>query len=97
MPQILSFFVLAVIRAYSLQGEVLHLLLPGVAAFVGIGGRFVLHTLLNPLLKEGKSNYLNPITGIHRKASHRAFCCHSRFRSSRNAAEEEVRNRRSSK
>jgi hypothetical protein len=32
----------------------LHLLLPGVAAVVGIGGRLVLHTLLHSLLIEGK-------------------------------------------
>jgi hypothetical protein len=91
------FYVLAVIRACSLQGEILHLLFPGVATLVGISGRFVLHTPLNPLLIEGKNNYLNPITGIHRKASHRAFCSRSMFEIFRNGAEGRVRNRRSSK
>jgi hypothetical protein len=71
--------VLAVIRACSLEGEVLHLLLPGVAAFVGIGSRFVLHTLLHPLLKEGKSNYLIPLPGFTGRRLTGCFAATARF------------------
>jgi len=45
-----DFYVVAVMKACSLQGEVFHLLLPGVAALVGISGRSALESAagINP-------------------------------------------------
>ena len=57
----------------------MHLLLPGVAAFVGIGGRFVLHTLLNPLLKEGKRIILIPLPGFTGRRLTGCFAATARF------------------